>query len=387
MKILRDANFKNKIVLLRVDFNVTVEDGKVLEDFRMRAVLPTFQYLLENGADRVVVISHFGRPEGQPNKKYSLGSVAGHLATLLSTPVEFIDDCVGERVRAAIAQSDKKVIVLENLRFYKEEEENDRKFAEDLASFGGLFVQDAFGVCHREHTSIVGVPKFLPAYAGLLLEKEVSTLSAILKAPRRPLTVLMGGAKISTKMPVIEKFLEFADNVCLGGALANTVLKAKGMAVGKSLVEEGMVEKIRDVEFTDTHLHLPLDVKVAKDMEASSGIEIKGAGNVNDDERILDIGPDTQQLFSDIIHNSKTVVWNGPVGYIENEQFKEGTRHIAKELANVGPDTFTVIGGGDTYLILENLGIMDKIGFVSTGGGAMLDFLAKGTLPGVEALK
>jgi len=381
MKTLKDANIKNKKILLRVDFNITIQDGRVTEDFRMRATLPTINYLLENGANRIIITSHFGRPNGERNSDYSLWPAAKHLSKLLNLEVEFLENIEsGKKFQGEIA-------LLENLRFYKEEEENDREFSKELSALGEIFLQDAFGVCHREHASIVGVPKILPSYAGLLLEKEVSTLASILENPKRPLTILIGGAKISTKMAVIEKFLDFADNVCLGGALANIVLKAKGMAVGKSFIEESMIEKVKEIEFTNTRLHLPIDVKISQDKDASNGIKIKAAGSVNDDEIILDIGPDTQQLFANIIHKSKTVVWNGPVGYLENPKFAEGTEYIAKELARAGAGALTVIGGGDTYQTLEKLGVMDKVSFVSTGGGAMLDFLAKGTLPGIEALK
>ena len=387
MKTLKDADIKNKTILLRVDFNVTVEDSRVTEDFRMRASLPTIRYLIEKEAKKIIIISHFGRPNGERDSNCSLRPVAEHLSQLLSLPVEFMEGDFRGEVKPQIEQSDKQIIFLENLRFYSEENENNEEFAKGLALFADIFVQDAFGVLHREHASITGVPKILQAYAGILVEKEVDVLSSILENPIRPYLVLIGGAKISTKIKVIKKFLEIADNVCLGGALANTALKAKGMVVGKSLVEEGVADKIEDIQFTNTHLHLPLDVKVAKDKEAKDAINIRGAGNVGDDEIILDIGPDTQDLFSSVIHKSKTVVWNGPMGYIENEAFREGTYRIARELANVSKDIFTVVGGGDTYLILEDLDIMDKIGFVSTGGGAMLDFLAKGTLPGIEALR
>jgi len=386
MKTLKDADIKNKTVLLRADFNVTVEDGKVTEDFRMRAVLPTIRYLLENGAKKIAIMSHFGRPAGNDGK-HTLAPVAEHLAKLLSLSVDFFADAPGKGLREKIENSQHAVVVLENLRFYGGEEENGEGFAKELASLGDVFVQDAFGVMHRAHASIVGAPKILPAYAGLLVEKEVSTLSRVLSNPVRPLAVLIGGAKISTKIRVIEKFLNIADNICLGGALASTALKAKGMAVGKSLVEKGVADKIKNIEFTDTRLHLPLDVKVAEDRDAKDGIFIRSAGNVGENEIILDIGPDTQELFSDVIHRSKTIIWNGPMGYIENEAFREGTYRIARELVAVSADTFTVVGGGDTYLILEELEIMDKISFVSTGGGAMLDFLADGTLPGIEALK
>jgi len=386
MKTLKEADIKNKTVLLRVDFNVTVEDGRITEDFRMRATLPTIRYLLENAAKRIIIISHFGRPNGKRDGQYSLAPVAKHLSELLGMGVEFVGESIGEKMREGIDKSSNRIILLENLRFYGEEEANDKKFSKQIASLGDFFVQDAFGVCHREHASIVGVSKFLPAFAGLLVEKEANTLSSIIENPRRPFAVLIGGAKISTKIKVIEKFLHMADNVCLGGALANTALKAKGMAVGKSLVEEGVAEQIKDIEFTDTTLHLPLDVKVAKDRNAADDIGIRAAGKIGEDEIILDIGPDTQDLFSNIIHQSKTIVWNGPMGYIENKAFQEGTHRIAREIAKATEHAFTVVGGGDTYLTLEELKIMDDVSFVSTGGGAMLDFLVNGTLPGIEVL-
>jgi len=345
MKKLKDADIKNKTVLLRVDFNVTIRDGKVTEDFRMRAVLPTIQYLLGTGAKKVIVMSHLGRPNGN-DKDYTLAPVAHHLSKLLFSSVRFIADPISSNLKAKVEDSESPVVVLENLRFYKEEEENDEGFIRELASLADIFVQDAFGVMHRSHASIVGVPKILPTYGGLLLEKEIDTLSSLLKDPQRPFAMLMGGAKISTKIRVIEKFLNIADNICLGGALANTALKARGMAVGRSLVEDGVADKIKNIKFTDTHLHLPLDVKVAKDKEAVDSSSIKGAGNVGEDEIILDIGPDTQDLFSNVIHRSKTIIWNGPMGYIENEAFREGTYRVARELASVKDGTFTVAGGG-----------------------------------------
>lgn len=390
MKTLKEAQIKNRTALLRVDFNVDIEDGRVREDFRMRATLPTIKYLLDGGAKKIVVMTHLGRPEGKWNRGFSASPIAGHLSDILGEVVELIVSDIRNRIRSEIETSDSRILLLENLRFYKEEEENDRDFSENLASLGDFFVQDAFGVSHRSHASIVGVPKFLPSYAGLLLEKEVSTLSAALERPVRPLVALIGGAKISTKIAVIERFLQIADNVALGGALANTALEARGMAIGKSYAEKGkgINDKIKNINFTDIKLHLPLDVKVAKDKDARSDITTKGAGGVFDDELILDIGPDTQRLFSNIINRSKTIVWNGPMGYIENEAFKEGTHTIAKSIAGATKNgAFSIIGGGDTYPILDTLGIMDDVSFISTGGGAMLDFIAKGTLPGIEVLK
>ena len=389
MRTLKEAQIKDKTVLLRVDFNVAVEGGKVVEDFRMRATLPTINHLINEGSKKMVIISHFGRPKGERNSEYSLEPVARHLSELLGgEEVDFLNVLIGEEARNKVSSSPSRIVMLENLRFHKEEDSNDEDFSKEIASFGDFFVQDAFGVCHRQHASIVGIPRFIDSYAGLLLEKEVTKLSSVVENPKRPMAALIGGAKISTKIGVIKKFLEIADNVCIGGALANAALQARGMAVGKSYVEEDIEDKIKNINFTDTHLHLPLDVKLAKDKDASSDIIIKAAGNVGDDEMILDIGPDTQELFSNVIHRSKTVIWNGPMGYIENEAFREGTLRIAQEIAKATDNgVFTVVGGGDTYPILAELKIMDNISFVSTGGGAMLDFLADGTLPGLEVLK
>jgi len=387
MKTLNDADVKGKVVLLRVDFNVSIEGGRVAEDFRMRAVLPTIEYLLENGARKVVLASHLGRPDGMPDPKLSLQPVAGHLSELLGRIVDFVPDAIGSGAKQKIEQSGNRIVLLENLRFYKGEEANNEIFARNLAALADIFVQEAFGACHRKHASVVGIPQFIPSYAGLLVEEEVRALSRLIVSPERLFTVLIGGAKISTKIAVLEKFLAIADHVCLGGALANTVLKARGLAVGLSLVEDEVLNKIKNVQFTSPHMHLPTDVKVAKDFYARDGYVIKAVGNVASDEIILDIGPDTQGMFAKIISGSKTVLWNGPMGYIENKQFAEGTERVAAEVAQTTPRAFTVVGGGDTYKTLQDLHLMGSIDFISTGGGAMLDFLAEGTLPGIEALR
>lgn len=387
MKTLKDADIKNKTVLLRVDFNVNIKEGRVKEDFRIRAVLPTIEYLFQKGARKIVIASHLGRPDGKVELEFSLRPVALHLSSLLGEEAIFILDPPGGAAREEILKSNHKVFLLENLRFYKGEEENNHIFAKNLANLADVFVQEAFGVCHRNHASVVGVPQFLPSYCGLLLEKEIEALSRLVRNPKRPFSVLIGGAKISTKIVVIERFIQVADNVCLGGALANTALKARGMAVGISLVEEDVLTKIEHIDFSDPKLHLPADVKVAKDLYARDGFEVRGVRDVERDEIILDIGPDTQDRFADIIQRSKTVLWNGPMGYLENTQFAEGTRRIASEIARATDHAFTIVGGGDTYQILEELGLMDKVSFVSTGGGAMLDYLAEGTLPGIEALE
>lgn len=387
MKTLKDADIKDKVVLLRVDFNVSMKDGKVTEDFRMRAVLPTIKYLLDSGVEKIVLVSHLGRPDGKMKLELSLQPVAARFAELIGEDVVFVPDAVGGGANDRIREAKSRLIMLENLRFYKGEEVNNKIFADNLAALADIFVQEAFGVCHRAHASVTGVSKLLPAYAGLLVEKEVEAFNHLLESPAKPFTALIGGAKISTKITVIEKFLQLADRVCLGGALANTALKARGLAVGMSLVEDEVLKNINSIKFTNPRLHLPIDVKVAKDLYAKNGFMVKAAGNVDWHEIILDIGPDTQDMFANIIQSSETVLWNGPMGYIENKQFAEGTRRIAQEVAKATAHAFTVVGGGDTYQVLEELGIMDKVSFVSTGGGAMLDYLANGTLPGIEVLK
>lgn len=386
MKTLKNADVKNKTVLMRVDFNVAMKEGEVAEDFRIRAVLPTIKYLFDNSTSKVILMSHLGRPSGKIDLQLSLRPVALRLSKLLGEEVLFIEDVIGGSAYDVIKQAKNRIILLENLRFYKGEEANNKIFAENLAKLADVFVEEAFGACHREHASIVGVTNFMPGYAGLLVEKEAQSLNRLLENPERPFCALIGGVKISTKIFVIDKFLVLADNVCLGGALANTALKAKGMAVGLSLVEEEVLTGVKQIDFTNARLHLPIDVKVAKDFFARDGFLIKGAGNIQVDEIILDIGPDTQDMFANIIKNAKTVLWNGPMGYLENRQFAQGTRRIAEEIANASTHAFTVVGGGETYGILQDMGLMDRIGFVSTGGGAMLKYLSEGTLPGIEAL-
>lgn len=335
----------------------------------------------------MVLVSHLGRPNGKVNPEFSLEPVSAHFSELIGRNVDFVPDAIGSGAKQKIQWAKSRIIMLENLRFYKGEEENNGIFAQNLARIGDVFVQEAFGACHRNHASIVGVTKFMPSYAGLLLEEEINALKKLLSNPERPFTALIGGAKISTKIAVLEKFFDITDNICLGGALANTALKAKGMAVGLSLVEEEVLNTINRIQFTSPRIHLPIDVKVAKDFYATNGFAVKAVGNVAVDEIILDIGPDTQDVFANIIRSSKTILWNGPLGYIENPQFAEGTKRIAREIAETSARAFTVVGGGDTYQTLRELGLMDKVDFISTGGGAMLDFLTKGTLPGIEALK
>lgn len=388
MKFLRDFNFKDKKVLVRVDFNVPLgNDNKVddKEDWRIEATLPSIKYLLDQEA-KIILLAHLGRPNGKMIESLRLDPVGQRLGELLGQEIIKLDDCCSHEVKKRVSQIKAgEIILLENLRFYPEEKNNDIKFAKQLAGYGEIYVNDAFGVDHRAHASLVGIPKYLPSCAGLLLEKEITALTKVLDKPKRPLAVIIGGVKISTKIKVIEKFLEKADNVLLGGALANTVVAAKGIAIGQSVIEEGMIEEVKKLELTVTKLHLPVDAIVSMDPSNKVESRIAPIGNINKEEMILDIGPDTNNLFKQIISQSKTIIWNGPMGLIEVDKFAQGTKVVAQAVAE--NDSYSIIGGGDSIALIEEMGLFSKISHVSTGGGAMLKFLVGDKLPGIEALK
>lgn len=380
-----DINVRGKKVLLRADLNVSFDaEGNIADDFRIRALWPTIKYLRTQEA-AVLIFSHLGRPDGKPDPNFTLAPVAKRLEQILESPVRFVNDCIGPEARGAAKDAGPgSVTVFENLRFHAGEEENDPALAEQLAELGDVVVNDAFGASHRPHASIVWLPKLKPSVAGLLLQKEVEALTKLRDNPERPLAIILGGAKISNKLPLIERLLPKADALCLGGALANTVLKAKGLAVGKSAVEEEMVRRIRPLALTDTRLHLPVDVVVSRDRSGNLPTEVRGAADVKEDELILDIGPDTAMLFSNIIKKSKTVFWNGPLGLTEVAAFKKGTEDVARALADA--PVLSVAGGGDLTVMLDHMSLIEKFGFVSSGGGAMLEFLAGIELPGITAL-
>ncbi len=386
IKSIREIEVSEKRVLVRADFNVDMdEQGKIVDDFRIRAVLPTIEYLIKNNA-KVILMSHLGEPGGGPDKKLSLGSVGEKLAEYLHCPVAKADDCIGEEIEKQTHEMKAgEILLLENLRFHQEEKENDENFAKELAKLGDVYVNDAFSVCHRPHASLVAITKYLPLYAGLLLEKEVAVLKKSLENPVHPLTVVIGGAKISTKIKVITNFLNIADSILLGGALANTALHAQGLAIGKSLIEEEMVAEVKGLEITNTKIHIPVDTIVSNDITGEGEVRIAPVGKTKEDELILDIGPETEELFIRIIKNAKTIVWNGPMGLFEKEQFAHGSKVIAKAIAE--SSAYSIIGGGETICLVNELGLIDKFSHVSTGGGAMLKFLAGEKLPGLEALK
>lgn len=380
MRTLKDFNLKNKKVLLRVDFNVPVgEDGRVdgKEDWRLEASLPTIEYLLKQAA-QVILISHLGRPGGEVVEKLRLNPVAQRLEELLKRPVFKSDDL------SCPSPEESQLVLLENLRFYKGEKKNSADFAKQLAALADFFVNDAFGTIHRPHASIVGLPKCLKSCSGFLLAKEVEMLSKVLDKPEHPLTVIIGGGKISTKIKMLANFLGRADSLLVAGALANTVISAKGFAIGRSVTRGDMVAEVKKLELTNNKLHIPVDVIASVRPDGRANSRVVPVGRTNPEEMILDIGPDTIQLFKQIISTAKTIVWNGPMGVFEVDKFAQGSRQIAEAIA--ANQNFSLIGGGDTIVLLEKMNLLKKIDHVSTGGGAMLKFLSGQKLPGLEAL-
>lgn len=371
-------------MLVRVEFNVPIEQGKVVDDFRLRQSLPTIRFLKGKGA-KIILMAHLGRPEGKRNPGLSLEPVAKHLETLLKIPVRFSRDELGEAVERRVAElKDGEIMLLENLRFYPEEETNGWAFAARLARLGDFYVNDAFGVSHRAHASVEAITHFLPSYAGLLLEKEVETLSRVYSHPQHPMAVIMGGAKVETKLKMLLRFFSLADHIMLGGIIANTILSAKGVSVGSSKVDEEVGHLLEGFDLTSTKVHVPVDVIVSKDMSGDSSRRVLAPGIVEPPEMILDIGPDTVREYSEIIAVSRLLVWNGPMGYIESKAFQEGTVALARAFGRASG--FRVVGGGEVISVLDKMDILGTIDYVSTGGGAMLEFLAGEKLPGIEAL-
>jgi phosphoglycerate kinase len=385
-KTIRDIDVNDKKVLVRVDFNVPLAEGRVGDDTRVRAALPTIQYLLDHGA-AVILCSHLGRPKGGPDLKYSLKPVAEHLAGLLGKPVNFAEDCIGPQAEGAAAALQKGgVLVLENTRFHPEEEKNEMQMAEQLASLADLFVNDAFGTAHRAHASTEGVTHFKPGVAGFLLEKEIKYLGQAVADPKRPFVAILGGAKISDKIGVINNLLTKADAVLIGGGMANTFIKAQGFEGADSLVEDESLPVARGLlDKAAGKLHLPVDVVLADKFEAEADSRLELAGNVPAGWRILDIGPQTVKAFGAIIASAGTVVWNGPMGVFEFPKFAAGTFGVAKAVAESA--AVSIIGGGESVAAIQQSGLADKITHISTGGGASLEMLEGLELPGVAALQ
>ncbi len=388
-KTINDMDFANKKVLVRVDFNVPLNaEGKITDETRIQAALPTIQYLIDAGA-KVILCSHLGRPKGEVKKEFSLAPVAKRLEEILPVKVVFASDCIGAEAQKAVdAIENGQVVLLENLRFHKEETSNDTEFAKQLASLADVYVNDAFGSAHRAHASTEGVTKYLPAVAGFLLEKELKFLGGAVENPSRPFIAILGGAKISDKIGVIENLIDKVDCLIIGGGMANTFIKAQGFEMGTSLVDNDnlplALKLMEKAKVKGINIMLPSDFIVAKEFKADSEPSTVSVENIPADSMALDIGPSTRMLFADEIKRAKTVIWNGPMGVAEMPAFAGGTKAIAEACAQT--DAITIIGGGDSAAAVKNLGYADKMTHISTGGGASLEFLEGKELPGVAAL-
>jgi phosphoglycerate kinase len=390
---VRDLSLKNQRVLMRVDFNVPLKDGHVADDNRIRASLPTIRHIREQGA-KLVLMSHLGRPKGERKSELSLRPCAEVLSRLLSVTVDFAQDCIGPDVSAAVDQlGSGQILLLENLRFHNEETKNDADFARQLAALGDVYVNDAFGTAHRAHASTEGVTHFLqPCAAGFLMMKELEYLGGIMASPRRPFVAILGGAKISGKIDVIQNLLPKVDRLLIGGGMMFTFLHAKGIGVGRSLLEEDRIDMARNIlTVGGDKLMLPVDCCVSSRFDIKAGkaeqLQTVGVVSIPQDAAGLDIGPDTIGLFANVLKDAKTVVWNGPMGVFEIEETAEGTFEIARLLADLtDKGAVSVIGGGDSAAAAMKAGVADRISHISTGGGASLEFLEGKALPGVEAL-
>ena len=389
LKDIPKEELKGKKVFVRVDFNVPIENGVIQNDKRIRAVLPTINYLIDHSA-KVILCSHLSRPKGK-DPKYSLRPVAERLSRLLEREVKFIPTAVGEEARKAVESlKPGEVALLENIRFYEGETKNDPEFAKELASFADIYVNDAFGTAHRKHASTYGIAKFVKlAVAGFLIEKEIKYLQMALENPERPLVVIIGGAKISGKLEVIENILKVADKILIGGGMAYTFLKAMGYSVGKSLVEEDLLDTAKEIvkkaEGNGVKLYLPVDSNNADEFSPVAHTKLTTYKEIPETMMGLDIGPATVELFKEAMADAKTILWNGPMGVFEFEKFRYGTMKIGKAVAEK-KDALRIVGGGDSVSAIEQLGLENQIDHVSTGGGAFLEFLAGKELPGISAL-
>lgn len=388
-KSVRDADVEGKRVLVRVDFNVPLAEGSVVDDTRVRAALPTIRYLVDHGA-RVVLISHLGRPSGEPDSRYSLRPVRRVLQRLIGRNVAFVDQTVGPEATAAVERMvDGEILMLENVRFNAGEKSNDREFARSLSELADVFVNDAFGAAHRAHASTVGVTEFLPAYAGMLLAREVETLSGMLSNPERPFVAILGGSKVSDKFGVIDRLLECVDTLIIGGGMCFTLLVAKGVDVGASMVEDEWVEpagKMLHKAFErGVDILLPVDFVVAETIAEDVDTKIVGREEIPANMKGLDVGPTTNELFKGAISDARTIFWNGPMGVFEMTPFETGTREVAMAVAR-NNRAVSVVGGGDSVAALKKFGVEERVTFVSTGGGASMKLLEGTTLPGIEAL-
>ncbi|MGJ7911248.1 phosphoglycerate kinase [Neobacillus sp. LXY-1] len=388
-KSVKDVDLKGKRVFCRVDFNVPMQEGKITDETRIRAALPTIQYLIEQGA-KVILASHLGRPKGKVVEEMRLTPVAGRLSELLGKEVKKADEAYGESVKALIdTMNEGDVLLLENVRFYAGEEKNDPELAKAFAELADLYVNDAFGAAHRAHASTEGIAHHLPAVSGFLMEKELDVLGKALSNPERPFTAIIGGAKVKDKIGVIENLLELVDNLIIGGGLAYTFVKAQGHEIGKSLLEEDKIDLaksfIEKAKQKGVNFYMPVDAVVADEFSADANTKEVGIEEIPADWQALDIGPKTAEIYREVIQKSKLVIWNGPMGVFEMDKFANGTKAVAEALAEA-TDTYSVIGGGDSAAAAEKFGLADKMSHISTGGGASLEFIEGKALPGVVAL-
>ncbi|PLT32167.1 phosphoglycerate kinase [Bacillus sp. V5-8f] len=388
-KSVKDIDVRGKRVFCRVDFNVPMENGNVTDDTRIRAAIPTIQYLIGEGA-KVILASHLGRPKGQVVEELRLTPVAKRLSELLNKNVAKSNEAYGEIAKSEVDKlGEGDVLLLENVRFYPGEEKNDPELAKAFAELADVYVNDAFGAAHRAHASTEGIAKHLPAVAGLLMEQELDVLGKALSNPERPFTAIIGGAKVKDKIGVIENLLDKVDNLIIGGGLGYTFVKAKGYEIGKSLLEEDKIDLansfMKQAEEKGVKFYMPVDVVVADDFSNDANIKEVAIDSIPSDWEALDIGPKTREIYADVIKNSKLVIWNGPMGVFELEKFANGTKRVAEALAEAG-DTYSVIGGGDSAAAVEKFNLADKMSHISTGGGASLEFMEGKQLPGVVAL-
>ncbi|WP_102264289.1 phosphoglycerate kinase [Mesobacillus jeotgali] len=388
-KTVKDVDVKGKRVFCRVDFNVPMKDGQVTDETRIRAALPTIQYLVEQGA-KVLLASHLGRPKGQAVEELRLTPVAKRLSELLGKDVKKTDEAYGESVKSEIdSMNEGDVLLLENVRFYPGEEKNDPELAKAFAELADVYVNDAFGAAHRAHASTEGIAKHLPAVSGFLMEKELDVLGKALSNPERPFTAIIGGAKVKDKIGVIDNLLEKVDNLIIGGGLAYTFVKAQGHEIGKSLLEEDKIELAKSfmekAKAKGVNFYMPVDAIVADDFSADANSKVVAIEEIPADWEALDIGPKTAETYRDVIQKSKLVIWNGPMGVFEIDKFAQGTKAVAQALADAS-DTYSVIGGGDSAAAVEKFGLAEKMSHISTGGGASLEFMEGKQLPGVVAL-
>ncbi|ALL21486.1 phosphoglycerate kinase [Bacillus tropicus] len=388
-KSIRDVDLKGKRVFCRVDFNVPMKEGKITDETRIRAALPTIQYLVEQGA-KVILASHLGRPKGQVVEELRLTPVAARLGELLGKDVKKADEAFGPVAQEMVAaMNEGDVLVLENVRFYAGEEKNDAELAKEFAALADIFVNDAFGAAHRAHASTAGIADYLPAVSGLLMEKELEVLGKALSNPERPFTAIIGGAKVKDKIGVIRHLLDKVDNLIIGGGLAYTFVKALGHEIGLSLCEDDKIELAKEfmqlAKEKGVNFYMPVDVVITEEFSETATTKIVGIDSIPSNWEGVDIGPKTREIYADVIKNSKLVVWNGPMGVFEMTPFSQGTKAVGQALADA-EGTYSVIGGGDSAAAVEKFGMADKMSHISTGGGASLEFMEGKELPGVVCL-